>query len=129
MSVQSSNGYYHATPGRLRVRVANLKNDRQAAKSLELLLLSQPGITGVKANHITGNVLVKFNESVTFPQAILQSLADLGHIPLTCENKPDATWDSDAICDFGLTLGKNLTKIALKQALSGSAAAIILELL
>ncbi len=63
MSRALDNGYYHATPGRLRVRVTGIKKKKDVSKSLELLLASQPGISHVRANAITGNVLV--NSTIT----------------------------------------------------------------
>lgn len=129
MSTRNHNGYYHATPERLRVHVNNLKSRQRTAKSLEILLLSQPGIKGVRASHITGNVLVKFDERITSHETVLQSLADLGHMPLVCGNTQDTTIADGSLCDLGISLGKNLAKVALKQALAGSPAAIILELL
>jgi hypothetical protein len=129
MSTRNYDGYYHATPGRLRVRVNNLKNRQRTAKSLELLLLSQPGIKGVRASHITGNVLVKFEERITSHETVLQSLADLGHMPIVCENTQNTAIVDGSLCDLGISLGKNLAMVALKQALAGSPVAIILELL
>lgn len=126
----SSNGYYHATPGRLRVRVTNLRNRSRIAKSLEVLIMSEPGVKHVRANHITGNVLVVFDERITYHKAVLAALANLGHRPLICEKGQDcAEAEVDAICELGVSLGKQLAKAAIKQVLVGSPALILLDLL
>jgi len=123
------NGYCHKTPGRLRVRVTNLRKRNKTAKSLELLLGSQPGISHVRANHVTGNVLIKFDIKLTSHEAVFQSLEDLGHLPMISELNSDYDQGMEAISEIGMNIGKNLAKVMLKEALRGSAAAIILELL
>ena len=123
-----NNGYYHATPGRLRVRVTNLKNRADTAKSLEVLMMSEVGVKHVRANAVTGNVLVAFDERMTYHRAVLESLADLGHAPLICEREQDCA-EAEAMADLGVTLGKHLAKAALKRAFVGSPAMILLELL
>lgn len=130
MSRETSSGYCHMTPGRLRVRVTGIKNRQDAARTLEILMLSQPGIASVRANAVTGNVLVKFNFEELSHRNILQKLADLGYYPLVDNPAEYTSLQLDnALAEMGISLGKNLAKIALKQALKGSAAAIILELL
>lgn len=127
-----SNGYYHATPGRLRVRVTNLKNRLKTAKSLEVLLMSEPGVKHVRANHVTGNVLVVFDERITYHKAILAALANIGHRPLICKRTDacaEAEAEADAICELGVTIGKRIARMAIKQALMGSPALILLDLL
>lgn len=128
MSKQIHNGYCHMTPGRLRVRVTHLKNKRVAAKSLELLVSSQPGVEHVGANPVTGNVLVKFDPEITSCGSILQNLEDLGHLPMLSDERQDMEEIGDWFAEMGFKLGTNLAKVALKQALVGSSAAILLEL-
>jgi hypothetical protein len=122
-------GYYHATPGRLRVRVSGLRGNVQAARSLEVLLMSEPGINHVRANSTTGNVLVQFNEDALSCCDIMQDLADLGHMPILTESQSQEGAFDARLRAVGVSLGKTLAKAALKQALRGSPAAIILELL
>ena len=127
-SQNTANGYYHATRGRLRVRVTNLKNREENARSLEVLMMSEPGITHVRANHRTGNVLVFFEEKTTYHRAVLESLALLGHLPQVCEMATDDP-DVEAACDLAIELGKQLAKSALKTALAGSPMMILFELI
>lgn len=130
MSEKTCNGgYCHKTPGRIRVRVTNLRNRNKAAKSLEVLLVSQPGISHVRANPITGNVLVHFDVTKTTHNGVLKSLEDLGHYPMLAGKGNDIDQNMEMFSEIGMNIGKNLARIALKEALKGSAAAIILELL
>lgn len=129
MSKQTCAGYHHVTPGRVRVRATGVKGNRQAAKSLEVLLHSQPGITFVRANPVTGNVLIRYSEDAMTCGDVLRSLADLGHLPLLSANQAENDAADTRLSELGIGLGKTLAKTALKQALRGSPAAIILELL
>ncbi len=129
MPTVSCAGYYHATPGRMRVRVSGMKGNAQAARSLEVLLMSESGINHVRANPTTGNVLVRFDEDALHCGDILQDLADLGHMPVLTEGQSEGEARDARLCGIGMSLGKTLAKAALKQALAGSPAAIILELL
>lgn len=123
-----NNGYYHAMPGRLRVRVTNLKNRARTAKSLEVLMMSEAGVKHVRANSVTGNVLVVFDERMTYHRAVLASLADLGHRPLVCEREEDCA-EAEAMCDLTVEIGKRIAKAAIKRAFVGSPALILLDLL
>jgi hypothetical protein len=128
---QICSGYCHVMPGRLRVRVTGLRKKADAARSLEVLLRSQPGIQHVHANPITCNVLVKFDSGTTSCDAILRSLEDLGHLPVASasDSAEEAAATDGALGGIGMSLGKEIAKIALKQALRGSPVALILELL
>lgn len=128
MSKEIFAGYCHITPGRLRVRVSNLKNRQEAAKSLEVLMVSQPGIKHARANPVTGNVLIRFDSKLASCESVLESLADLGHLPILDQKESAPQYDS-ALCDLGMCIGKNLVKVALKQALGTTSAAILLELI
>lgn len=123
------NGYFHTTPGRVRVRVVNLKDKVASARSLEVLLMSQPGIKHVRANPTTSNVLVKFDQDMMSHEDVLQSLADLGHLPVLSEKQERERSVDDRLCELGVCLGMTIAKKALKQALKGSPAALFIDLL
>lgn len=123
MSSACYNGYCHLTPGRVRVRVGNLRNNHEAAKSLEVLMASQSGVKHVRANPITGNVLVRFDHKMLSHEDVFESLADLGHLPKL------AAYGASSPADSQLSaIGMKIARVALKQALSGTPAAILLEL-
>lgn len=117
-------------PGRVRVTVRNLKGDVEAAKSLEVLLHSQPGVNKVRASHITGNVLVGFDVATVSHEDILRDLVDLGFYPqIDTRQYEKSVVREITLSDLGMELGKRLAMAALKQALNGSPAAIILDLI
>ena len=122
-------GYCHVTPERLRVRVSGLKNNYRACRSLQLLMASQTGVQYVRANPTTGNVLVRFDANILTPDQVLQGLTDLGHFPAPIHQSPKLPSSENLLIEIGLSLGKSLAKATLKQALQGSLAALVVELL
>lgn len=122
MSERSHVGYHHQTPGRLRVRVTNLKNRVEAAKSLQVLLCSQSGVKRVSANPVTANVLISYDPKLLSYEDIMESLADLGHLPVL--SKQEVETENYDLSGFGMSLAK----ICLKSALKGTPAGVILEL-
>ena len=129
MSNRNRSGYCHVTPGRMRVRVTGVKGRIESAKSLQLLLACQPGVHSVKTSPVTGNVLVRFDEGMMSSEDVLASLCDLGHEPLKFTPRANTDDSFDAIADVGARMGARLAKAVLRQALGGSAAAIVLELI
>ena len=129
MSNRSRKGYCHVTPGRVRVRVTGVKDRIESAKSLQLLLVSQTGVRSVRANPVTGNVLVHFDDRMMSYEDVLESMRDLGHEPLMSAPRANTNDSFDAIADVSAMIGARLAKSALRHALGGSAAAIVLELI
>jgi acyl carrier protein len=52
----------HASPGRLRLKVDDVKNDAQRARQLEDQLRTVPGIHSVEASPVTGSLLLTYDE-------------------------------------------------------------------
>ncbi|MCX7842145.1 MAG: HAD-IC family P-type ATPase [Clostridia bacterium] len=63
MYYANSGGNKFILPGRLRIRVANLKGRKEYAQSIVACLSQIQGITRIEANYYTSNVLVLFDES------------------------------------------------------------------
>jgi hypothetical protein len=51
----------HALDGRLRIRLGSIKRNLQAAASVTQSLLSLDGVKAVRANPVTGSVLVHYD--------------------------------------------------------------------
>ena len=68
----------HASPGRLRLKVDNLKNDPHRAGEIEDKLRTVPGILSAEANPLTGSLLLRYHEptleSMELPFAVAQVL-------------------------------------------------------
>ena len=70
--------YIHKLDGRLRIKIPEIKGSPVRASRLEDMLGSMKGVTIVKANPLTGNVLIKFEPGATGHDHILKALRNLG---------------------------------------------------
>jgi hypothetical protein len=55
------NALVHALDGRLRIRIPAIKRNAEVAASLEQSLLRVKGVKGVRANTLTGSVLIHYD--------------------------------------------------------------------
>ncbi|MEM1426253.1 MAG: HMA2 domain-containing protein [Cyanobacteria bacterium P01_H01_bin.130] len=52
----------HSVPGRIRLRIPQLQEDRSFAKRLEKLLLAEDVVTGVRINRAAASVAIQYGE-------------------------------------------------------------------
>ena len=68
----------HASPGRIRLKVEDIKNDPQRAGEIEAKLRSVSGLQSAQANPVTGSLLLIYDEpaleSMELPFAVAQVL-------------------------------------------------------
>ena len=68
----------HASPGRIRLKVEDVKNDPQRAREIEVKLRTVSGIRSVHANSLTGSLLLTYDEpameSMELPFAVARVL-------------------------------------------------------
>jgi cation transport ATPase len=68
----------HASPGRIRLKVEDIKNDPQRAREIEAKLRTVSGIHSAQANPVTGSLLLIYDEptleSMELPFAVAQVL-------------------------------------------------------
>ncbi|HKT34672.1 MAG TPA: hypothetical protein VJR03_07555 [Nitrospira sp.] len=67
-------GYWHVLEGRLRIFTPAVKRAPRKALFVEMLLRSIDGVVHVKANPITGNVLVLFSPDVLTHHDVIATL-------------------------------------------------------
>lgn len=60
----------HSLPGRLRVRVAAIKDDPAVAEAFRDFLLAQPGVTAVRLNRWCASAVVGYDPAVITPPAL-----------------------------------------------------------
>lgn len=65
------NNLVHHLPGRLRLKVPNLRGNQRLAAVIDEQLMTMPGVTSVRANPRTGKVLVYFNSLRTDHNSII----------------------------------------------------------
>jgi hypothetical protein len=77
----------HFIPGRIRMKIDQLKGDVLLAENIQQTLSALSGINEVKVNHITGSVLVLYDPGMTESiYSILDMAEALGFLPEGAEN-------------------------------------------
>jgi copper chaperone CopZ len=80
MALQPVSTYIHALDGRLRIKVTQIKGAPQKALEIERGLRAIDGIDHVKANPLTGNILILYRPDRIGQHEILSALRRLGYL-------------------------------------------------
>jgi hypothetical protein len=118
-------GYYiHNTPGRLRLKIPQLKRNIMLADEISLMLREKRGVQSVEINTLTGSLKVNFNDSIISSNSLLNLLSQEGHIDLTklvsSKNHMDSLFSG-----AGQVASKALFSLAIDKAFEGSSLSII----
>ncbi len=118
-------GYYiHNTPGRLRLKIPQLKRNVRLADEISLLLNEKNGVQSVEINTLTGSLKVNFNDSVVSSNLLLNLLSQEGHVDLT-KLVPSKNHMDSMFSGAGKFASKALISLALDKAFEGSSLSII----
>lgn len=122
-------GYYvHEVPGRMRVKIPELKKDHTRARRIENTLEDMNGVSRISVNTLTGSVVVTFDPLVTSSRAILSELSQEGHIDLARAISGGQHFDNTAK-KIGAAVSKAVLGLALDRALQGSPLSILTVLI
>jgi hypothetical protein len=82
------NYYVHNVPGRLRVKIPDIKGNESNYLKIKDLLSQYDEINRISINPVTGSVVVHYNEDKLQPWEILFSLKESGYLkgPITIPN-------------------------------------------
>ena len=121
--------YLHSTPGRMRIRVSGRRGDDRFSLEIEKLLGHHPGVEEVRANSLTGSVLILFDPGRTDDRRILAALEHAGLVGdlITPERAPVTA--AGVTAQIGVAIGKELVKAVLAQAVGKSPVGLLLTLL
>jgi copper chaperone CopZ len=102
--------YLHVVRGRVRVKVPEVKRCRVKAREVEQTLRKMQGVTHVKANPLTGNVLILFQPRLVDLSQILSALRSID-----CFNQPP----TPPIVNEGVYrfLFQSVAEVALERAI------------
>lgn len=70
--------YVHMLEGRLRIKASEIKGSPEKAVEVESAVSQLKGVSHIKTNELTGNVLVLFDPELTNHYHIIGTLKDLG---------------------------------------------------
>ncbi len=74
------NEYVHNVPGRIRVKIPSLKNNRSKGLEVQELLSVLEPVERISVNTVTGSIVVHYNPDELKPWEILGLLEDSGYL-------------------------------------------------
>jgi len=116
--------YLHDVPGRLRIKIPNLRRNLSLAQELVPLLNSLCGVQSATANTVTGSITVHYDPEIISSSSILTFLAGEKYIDLAKAITSEQHMEK-AISRVGQAASKALLGLALDRALEGSPFAIL----
>ncbi len=120
--------YYHCVPGRMRVKIQDLKHQPGRGEEVKNLLQGLDGVTAVTFTPLTGSVLILFNPDRIASEQISGCLKDRGLFD------PSGVISSDehiqaAVTHAGLRIGKVAVGWALGKALESNGLSLLAALI
>jgi hypothetical protein len=70
--------YYHAIPGRLRIKTPLVKNNERQARHIEKFLSQIRGVVSIVTSTLTGSITINYNPKVTDQKILLEILQKRG---------------------------------------------------
>jgi cation transport ATPase len=104
--------YVHFVPGRLRLKISTLKNQRKAAEA-EANVAAIPMVTSAVANPLTGSLTINFDRQQLSIGDLWEKLRTLGYVS---ENRPDLAVDSPDVDRFGRVLATALIEAVVQHS-------------
>lgn len=117
--------YIHALNGRLRIKVVKIKGSAQKAMEVERQLREVEGVSYVRANPTTGNVLIHYHPDTIAQSAVLGALQRLGYLQQDGVVQPPDGGHSWAIEGLGDALAKTLVHTTMELAVQRLVSALI----
>lgn len=120
--------YIHHTPGRLRVKVPEIKNRFQDECRVRRILSEMEGIGDVTINSVTGSVVVTYDPILASPRQMLGLLKENGYF----NEKRAVTMDTridEAVSRAGKHLGKAAAGWLVGKALESSGLSFLAALI
>lgn len=120
--------YCHHVPGRIRVKLPDLKREPAEAGRVEKIMGGLKGVTAVKVTPLTGSVVVHYDPDRTAHDRILATLQDHGlfDASLTISNNEHV---QAAVAEAGIRLGRAALGWAVGRSLDASGLSLLAALL
>ncbi|MCU0560852.1 MAG: heavy-metal-associated domain-containing protein [Desulfobacterales bacterium] len=109
--------YCHHVPGRLRVKLPDLKRKPAAADRVQKILDGLKGVIAVKVTPLTGSVVVHYDPDRTTHDRILAPLQDHGLFDASLAISNDEQVQA-AVADAGMRLGRAALGWAVGRSLN-----------
>ena len=120
--------YMHSIPGRLRIKIPVIKGYPDKARAVQLLLKDLEGIESIRANTITGSVVVKYEPDTISSERILSVLKENN-----CFDEARAFNMDQMVVETGSKVGRAFSKAfcgwAVGRALEGTSLSFLAALI
>ncbi len=120
--------YMHHVPGRIRIKIPDIKGKPFYAQELEKKLKLISGVCIVNVNSLTGSVLAYYDENSTNACAIADAVSRETGVDLSMVAPQDKNLDEE-LSKTSLMVGEKIGKVALGiaigQIFEGSALAML----
>jgi copper chaperone CopZ len=120
--------YVHHVPGRLRVKIPDLKSSPERVDTIQEILGEVNGVGRVSVNPVTGSVLVMYESDLVDSEEILKALQDHGHFDQS-RVVSSQDHDSHAFSKTGEVIGKALFGWAVGKALENTGLSFLTALI
>lgn len=120
--------YCHHVPGRIRVKLPDVKREPAVADRVEEILKGVAGVTAVKVTPLTGSVVILYNPGQTAHGRILSVLQDQGLFDPSQAVTNDEHVQA-AVADVGMRLGRAALGWAVGRSLDASGLSLLAALL
>ncbi len=109
----------HSVPGRLRVKIPTIKRHPEKAIAIRALLEDLEGMESIRANTVTGSIVLKYEPGRSLRERILSILQENGFFDVSgAVNRDDSVFESTS--KTGRALTKALCGWAVGHALEGT---------
>ena len=120
--------YMHNVPGRLRVKIPGIKGHPETAKGIQVLLNEIEGVESIRANTVTGSIVVKYIPGRSLSERILSILTENGHFDKSqAFNMDHAVYESSS--KAAQALSKAFCGWAVGRALEGTSLSFLAVLI
>lgn len=117
--------YFHSLNGRLRIKIAEVKDSPARALEIESQLLELDGIKHTKANPTTGNVLVIYDHDRIGQAEIIDVLKTLGYLKHSANTRQATPAGQELIETLAKKLIKNIAHSMVDAALHSLVSALL----
>jgi len=116
--------YVHQIPGRLRLRIPELKKNPRIARDIQELLEDLPGINSSSANTVTGSIIAHYDPQLINAEAIINVLAREEYIDVT-KVFSNTKLNDNTIATLTQVASRAVLGIVLDRALQGTPFSIV----
>jgi hypothetical protein len=120
--------YMHDIPGRLRVRIPQLRKDPALAKTLQGIAGSIMGVKNIDLNPLTGSMVLYYDKHVVSSNHILNTLTRHGYFERS-KAMTNEEYIKSKVSGAARVVGKALGGAFMDAALEGSALSFLAVLI